>query len=295
MTRMIPVAEAEGVQLHGPEDGRYSFFNSPFPAHLQNTGVDLYPSGEFGGSVNSPITGEVVYLRKVKAPSGHGFEAADHDYVIVVRNRDNPDTVTKLLHIEPIVEVGDIVKTGELIGTTLRSGYYGKWTSPHLHAEIRKPEDPIRARGGYNLQRVDTTVGQSVDVIEGEVVHAQPELLFMRLSSKISGLVGRVQGESALFDGGVPYYGWLGMHLPDNPSSGIVTLLGREIGDITHAFNGSSRADCREFFFSVNGKPILGLSLTLCPRKEALIKVIAQTGNQFEANLGDWIEVILCV
>ena len=178
LTRMIPVAEAEGVQLHCPERGRYAFFNSPYPSHKLNSGVDLYPGERFGGEAFSPVDGEVVLLREVKAPGGHGFEAADHESVIVIRNRDNPETVTKLLHADPLVEVGDNVRVGDVIATTLRSGYYGYGTSPHFHAEIRRPDDPIRARGGFNLNRIGNTVCDPSEEIAGEVVHVQSEFIY---------------------------------------------------------------------------------------------------------------------
>ena len=112
LTRMIPVAEAEGVRLHCPETGRYAFYNSPYPAHKLNTGVDIYPGEVFGGEALSPVDGEVVMTRTVKAPRGRGFKAADHDSVIIIRNRDNEVTVTKLLHVDPLVEVGDATRLG---------------------------------------------------------------------------------------------------------------------------------------------------------------------------------------
>ena len=291
LTRMIPVAEAEGVQLCCPENGRYSFFNSPYPAHKLNTGVDIYSVDGFGGDALSPVDGEVVYLRQVKAPGGHGFEAADHDSVIVIRNKDNPETVTKLLHADPLVEVGEIVRTGDVIGTTIRSGYYGTGTSPHLHAEIRKPDDPIRARGGFKLKRVDQTVGEPVSELSGEVVQVQPEFTFIRINSKSIGLVGTVNGSPAVLDGGVPYYRWMGAHLPNPPSKGDIRLLGKTIGNITDVFEGSCKADCTDFNFSMSDTSIFGISLTLQPRKEALVKLYPWKKGSLEPSLGDWLDV----
>lgn len=292
---MVPVAEAEGVKLFCPEKGRYSFFNSPFPPHKLNSGVDLYPGENYGGDALSPVDGEVVLLRQVKAPSGHGFEAADHDSVILVKNKDNPDTVTKLLHADPLVQVGDSVKFGDVIGTTLRSGYYGVGTSAHLHTEIRKLDDPIRARGGHKLRRIDDRVGKPVSDLVGEVVHVQPEFIFIRLNSTSTGLVGKVNGSPAILDGGIPYYRWMGAHLPDPPSEGEVTLLGKTIGTITEVFDGSCKADCTDFSFSVENTLILGLSLTIQPRKETLVKLYPRKKGVLEPSLGDWLEVNLDV
>jgi hypothetical protein len=290
---MVPVAEAEGVKLYCPEKGRYAFFNSPFPPHKLNSSVDLYPRGEFGGDAYSPVDGEVELIRKVKAPQGHGFTAADHETVIVIRNKENPDTVTKLLHADPLVEVGDSVRVGDAIGYTLRSGYYGWGTSPHFHAEVRAPGDPIRARGGYRVRRLDVSVGTPVDEIAGEVIETRPEYTFLKIQGSSSGLVGHVNGEPAIFDGGIPYYRWMGAHLPDPPSCGEFKLFGKTIGTVTEAFDRACKADCTDFSFEVNGKAILGLSLTLQPKSEAIVKVMPLRRNSLSPSLGDWLEVKL--
>ncbi len=293
LVRMVPVAEAEGVKLYCPENGRYAFFNSPYPPHKLNSSVDLYPDDDYGGDALSPVDGEVVLLRQVKAPSGHGFEAADHDSVIVIRNKDNPDTVTKMLHADPLVQIGDAVKVGDAIGTTLRSGYYGVGTSAHIHTEIRRPDDPIRARGGYKLRRIDDLIGKPVSELVGEVVNVQPEFTFIRLNSTSTGLVGEVNDSPAILDGGIPYYRWMGAHLPNPPAQGKIKLLGKTIGNITEVFDGSCKADCTDFSFSVENTSILGLSLTLQPRKETLVKIYPRRTGVFEPSLGDWLEVKL--
>jgi hypothetical protein len=290
---MVPVAEGEGVRLHCPEDGRYAFFNSPYPPHKLNSSVDLYPDGDFGCEAFCPVEGEVVLVRQVKAPSGHGFKAANHDSVIVVRNKDNPDTVTKMLHADPLVNVGDKVRIGDVIGTTLRSGYYGTGTSAHIHTEIRQPSDPIRARGGHKLRRIDESIGDPISKLTGEVVDVQPEFVFIRLNSTSPGLVGEVNDSAAILDGGIPYYRWMGAHLSEPPAEGEIKLLGKTIGNITDVFDGSCKADCTDFSFTVNGTSILGLSLTLQPRKETLVKVYPIRTSVLELQLGDWIEVKL--
>lgn len=295
LTRMVPVAEAEGVKLHCLETGRFAFFNSPYPPHKQNTGIDLYPGEIFGGDAYCPVDGEVVLLRRLKAPKGHRFEAADHESVIVIRNRDNPDTVTKLLHADPIVEVGDEVHVGEAIATTLRSGYYGYGTSPHFHAEVRKPDDPIRAQGGFQVSRLGNSVGKSAEDIAGEVTHVQPEFAYIKTESKSIGLIGEADGRPAFFDGGIPYYGWMGAHLHEPPTSGKLKLLGEEVADITQSFKSSCKAECRSFSFTVKDRPVLGLSLTLRPVHETLVKIVPIWGHPLDVEVGEWLEVQLNV
>ncbi len=290
---MKPVVESMGVELYCPVDGMYAFFNSPFPAHKANTGVDIYPSEVFGDVAPSPVNGEVELIRRVKAPIGHGFVAADHDTVLLIRNKDNPDTVTKILHIDPMVEIGTEVQVGDPIGATLRSGYYGWSTSPHMHIEVRSPKDPIRARGGYNLNTVDLSIIEPVEEISGEVVHLQPEFAYIKLDTLGSGLVGTVNGEPAILDGGIPYYGWMGAHIEDAPESGTIELLGVPIADITERFHHSCKGTSREYQFTVKDKPILGLSLTLMLSDQPLVKLIPVEKNGLDMKMDERVKVEL--
>jgi len=295
MPTMKPIVESKGVKLYCPMEGRYAFFNSPFPAHKANTGVDIYPGDGFGGEAPSPVDGEVVLVRRVRAPDGHGFTAADHDTVVVLKNKDNPESVTKMLHIDPLVEVGDTVGVGDPIGLTLRSGYYGWGTSPHIHTEIRDPRDPIRARGGYTLDLVEVPEGDPVDEIAGTVVHLQPEFALIELGSLGSGLVGTVNGEPATLDGGIPYYDWLGAHLLDPPDSGTIELLGEPIAEITQRFKNSCKATCREYSFTLKNQRLLGLSLNLWLSQKPIVKAVPLKKNRLNVENGEWVEIELKV
>jgi hypothetical protein len=258
-----------------------------------NSGVDIYPGNDFGGEAPSPIKGKVIQIRKVKAPKGQGFAASDHDTLIIIENKQNPETVTKILHIDPLVGVGDCINVGDPLGITLRSGYYGWGTSPHIHAEIRSSLDPIRARGGYHLNMIEVPQGESVNEIAGIVVHHQPEFALIQLKSKGVGLVGSVNGNPATLDGGIPYYGWLGAHLTEVDSSGTIELLGKPIADITQTFKKSNIGLCREYQFIIEDKPILGLSLNLWPISPPIVKIIPLKIDGLHVEMGDWIEVKL--
>lgn len=292
---MKPVIESMGVKLHCPEIGRFAFFNSPFPAHKENTGVDIYAGDIFGGEAYSPVDGEIELIRRVKAPKGRGFEASDHDTVVLLRNRANPETVTKLLHIDPLVEEGDSVRIGDPIGITLRSGYYGWGTSPHLHAEIRTPEDPIRARGGYQLNLLNSMLGEPLSKIAGSVVHLQPEFALIKLEAECTGLIGTVNGEPALIEGGIPYYGWLGAHIENPADSGTIELMGEPIAEITERFNHSCKGIGNGYHFKIKDKRILGLSLTLWANNQPLIKAIPLQIGGLELEVGEWVEIQLRV
>jgi len=138
-------------------------------------------------------------------------------------------------------------------------------------------------------------VGKPVESLGGEVVHAQREFALIRLNTDSIGLVGEAGGKPAFLDGGVPYYGWVGAHVHGPPPEGTIRLLGHDIADITQVFKGSCMAVCREFTFSVKGSPILGLSFTLQPRKETLVKVIPGRRGVLDVEPGEWLEVQLNV
>ncbi len=286
-----PVAEAHGVRVHCPLKGRYSFFNSPYPAHQLHTGVDIYPGGRFGEDTFSPVTGVVTEIRRVKAPAGRGFKDAGHDTLILIEADENPTAIVKLLHIDPMVSVGDRVSQVDPIGSMIRSGYYGWGTSPHIHVEVRRKEDPLRARGGYLFKRIITPIaGEATAEIVGEVVYVQPEYAFIKLSQKSYGLQGEVNSVSGVLDGGIPYYGWLGVHL-DEPNLGEIRLLGRTIADVIRIYPGSCIANTREFNFTLNDKPILGLSLYLTPIKQPIVKILPRKIGALNVEEGQVIEI----
>jgi len=150
----MPVAGVDGVTIHCPSEGRYAFYNSPYPAHRLSTGIDIYPGKGFGEAAGSPVSGRVTLVRKVRAPKARQFRDHGHDAVILLESRENPERVIKILHVEPSVQEGDVLETGQTLGTLLRSGYFGYSTAPHIHLEVRRPGDPLRARGGLRFERL---------------------------------------------------------------------------------------------------------------------------------------------
>ena len=295
LPNMKPVVESQGVKLYCPADGRFAFFNSPYPAHKENTGVDIYPGDGFGGEAVSPVDGEVTLIRRVRAPSGRGFTASDHDTVVIIKNKANPETVTKLLHIDPVVEVGETVRVGDPVGVTLRSGYYGWGTSPHLHAEIRSPDDPIRARGGYCLNLIDAKYGDPLEELAGTVVHLQPEYALIKLEAICSGLMGTVNGEPAIIEGGIPYYGWVGAHIENPPEHGSIEILGEQISTVTERFNNSCKGTGNNYCFTINDENILGLSLTLWANYQPLVKIIPLKKGGLNLEKDEWVKLELKV
>ena len=202
------IASSERVKIYCPEKGRFSFFNSPYPAHHAFSGIDVYPGRMFGDVAPSPVRGKVTAVRRVKCPSRKDFECSPYDYVLLLCSSENPERWIKVLHVEPSVKVGDIVEIGEDIGTLLRSGFFDFWTNPHLHIEVRKLSDPIRARGGFKFERL-LRLGESTftENLSGTVVESKPEYSLVSLSEKSEhGIMVEVEGQPGLLDAGIPHY-----------------------------------------------------------------------------------------
>ena len=278
--KMIPVAESGGVTVYCPSDGRFSFFNSPYIAHRTQRGVDIYPPKRFGDVAPSPVLGRVAGIRKVKCPGGKGFKSSGFDYVILIRSVENPKRTIKILHVEPTVDLGRLVEPGQELGTLLRSGYFDFWTDPHIHVEVRNPEDPIRARGGFKLERtfLFNNLEGSAELLQelrGVVVETKREYSLVLLEGRCRyGLPVEVDGSLGVFDGGVPHYGWFGVYTTRKPSlGGVVRLCGVPIGALEKTSNRMGLAKCSGFHFLLRGVRV-GLSLYLYPSGKPLVKVV---------------------
>ncbi|UCD43775.1 MAG: hypothetical protein JSV27_06360 [Candidatus Bathyarchaeota archaeon] len=275
MGEMIPVASSQGVTVYCPAEGKFSFFNSLYPAHRLFTGIDVYPERGFGDLTPSPIEGKVTLIRKVKCPRGRGFRDHGYDVVTLLMSTENPDRMIKVLHVEPSVERGEELEPGQELGTLIRSGYYGYATHPHVHVEIREPSDPLRARGGHTIRRlINVTPQKPLDELRGTVTKNLPEYTLVRFEDVRGwGLPGFVGGVPGLLDGGIPYYGWLGAHTEEPPRGNEVRLCGRTIAEISETRDGTCVAKCTNFKFAIDGTSV-GLSLYLHPRSRPEVVVV---------------------
>jgi len=268
---MVPVATSGGVTLLCPEDGRYSFFNSPYPAHHLMTGVDIYPDIMHGLSAPSPITGDVLQIRQVKAPRSYEFEAPEHDVVTLIRSAQNPNRVVKILHVDTEAEVGETIQAGQDLGPMIRSGYFGYHTPLHAHIEVRPPEDPLRVRGGYHM---DTLLNldklEVAEELTGTVTATRKGYAQIKLLQNIPWIVVDVGGNPGIIDGGIPIYGWFGTHGKTSTKGDPVKLLGKQIGIVTNTQPRSCVADCTEFDARLGSTPV-DLFFILTPKQQTIV------------------------
>ena len=269
-----------------------SRYNSPYPAHDDGRAVDLYPRR----GAPSPVAGEVVAHRRVRAPDRPWAEADDHLLVV-----DTGSHLARVLHVEPSVAVGDRVGVGDDLGRTVRSGYFAPWVPDHLHLGFRPREaDPVRASGSPPVA-LDVAVAAVPWDGTGTVVETGPTHAVLDAPAhpapgeRFAGLaVGFVGGDpdgddptAAALDGGLPHYDGAGPGSGDGGGravgDGPVTLLGTVVGDAR-----DGRGAWRDVTVRANGRPVAGLSLGL-HRDRLGAKLVDRDGPP--AEVGEAVEV----
>jgi len=242
------------------------------------TGIDIYPESEFGGFAPSPVSGVITKIRRVKCPVRKEFESSPYDYLVLLKSLENRKLTIKILHVKPVVKVGDVVQEGEEIGCLIRSGYFDFWTDPHIHVEIRKPEDPIRARGGLKLTpllKMKNIQPLKERCIYGRITTVKPEYYVIQPEETLQyGIPVEIGDGLGVLEGGIPHYGWFGVHALEIYGVGEeVRLLGVPIGKIKSKNKRTVLAECFHVETFLDGVSS-GLSLYVFPSREPFIKVI---------------------
>jgi hypothetical protein len=239
---------------------RFSLYNSPFPAHDRGHAIDLYPVGE---RAPSPVGGEVVESLEVRAPPKP--YAADTDHLLVV---DTGDSLARILHVDPDVDVGDRLDRGDDLGRLVRAGFFAPWVPNHLHLGFRRPgDDPVRASGSLPIA-VDVDVeplawdGTGTVVAAGETwarldapAHPAPGDRFVGLAS-----------DGGVLDGGVPHYdggGLLG-------SGAVAEIAGTPVGEVD-----GRHVDWADVRVLANGRAVTGIAL-YCARDAFGVKLVGE-------------------
>lgn len=293
---MIPIAISDRVHLFSPEKKRFSFFNSPYPAHRRFCGLDIYPSDRFGHGAPSPLGGIIRKIRFVETPPSPSFQKHRGDFVILVESSENPERWVKILHIEPCVEEGQVIRKGETIGHLIRPGFFGYATPPHMHLEVRHPDDPLRAGGGIRIQRlVPAYRSEAIGQLSGKIVRSTSRYHVMAPDGENQlGIRCGVDGISACLDGGIPYYRWFGLHTEKAVSleGRDVSLCGRHIARIESSGDNTHLAKCLDFTFRL-GKVPVGCSFHLYPQSAPLIYIVPVTDQKPGCSPGDHVTVTI--
>ena len=143
---MKKIASHETVEIYAPDDSRFSFLKSPYAAHKTNSAVDIY-YGSFGSHALSPVNGKIIDIQNFDTPTP--FKNLDSkEYLIAIEQGNH---VIKIIHVKPLVSIGEHISTGDRIGTFIKNGYFIFWNDPVMHVEVRKLHDYLRASNNLNL------------------------------------------------------------------------------------------------------------------------------------------------
>lgn len=282
-----------------PEKCHFSIGTSPYYAHQNALAIDIYQDLFLENfEAVSPVSGKIIKTKELIAPPPKFRNGINKDYIILIENQADPEIVYKILHVCPKIKEGEKIDVGDILGTTIRNGYFAYWSTPHIHLEIRAKEDAIRARGGKNfslsiLRKNDqadlprsplNAIPLAIENVCAEYILARlPKELYLKLD-RIYGIKGRINNLFCIIDGGIPMY-----------KNG--TLLSDQIGNFKanmqiywETFNigflNEIRGDFGLYHFNplnilINDQRIRGISLFLA-NFEPLLKIIPFKSSQFE-------------
>lgn len=214
----IAIAEEVNVSLKIPEGTIYSFFDSPYIGHRNETAIDIYfKDREALLPVDEAIVKEIRWFNSPKyRPDG-----SEKEPLIVFKIREG--VVLKTLHVKPKVNVGERLHLGDYIGECIVSGYLCPWSGIHAHIEVRPERDPYRARGAYKLnieptvRKILAEIGNanvkfSEEPLVFNVVSVEEHYMWIKFRNDIGGKPTALMlmsefGEICAMDAGIPYYG----------------------------------------------------------------------------------------
>jgi len=298
-TEFYDIVKTNDLKVSIPQNSYFTIGTSPYYAHQHGLAIDIYHNLTLDNyRALSPISGKVLKIKHVVAPKPKFIGGVNTDYIMLISNPSNPKLVWKIMHVKPDVKIGDQIKIGDPLGTTIRSGYFSYWSSPHLHLEARSFDDAVRARGGISFSLSIITKKQNSDDPENvkfenipiEIHSIYPEFLLAKFSKyfyyqfpPFYGLKVRINRQFCILDGGIPHYkiGTVLSRQRFNLNSTNSVYLGIDKIGTLHETNGQFGFFKFDFIkFLLNNSEIRGISLYLA-NFMPLIKIIPFQKNQF--------------
>ncbi len=291
-SQFYEIVNSENVSVSIPKTSHFSIGTSPYYAHQYGLAIDIYHEISLENyEVLSPISGRVIKKKTLIAPNPRFSGGINKEYLTLIQNKDNPKTVFKLLHVDPIVKKGQYIEVGDVLGTTIRNGYFATWSSPHLHLEIRSKEDSIRASGGKPFYLYFKDINQreknlkenyndkipiTIDAIFQNYFLAHlPEDLYYKIDPYI-GVKGKNLNSDCIIDGGIPIYKrGIAIFNTEFKSEYLAStfLNGQKIGALWNQRRNFGFIKFDQVKFYLNDKEIRGISLFLANFKP-FIKII---------------------
>ncbi len=293
------IVQMNDVRVSIPQTSHFTIGTSPYYAHQHGLAIDVYHNLSLENyEVLSPVSGKILKIKSLIAPIPKFSNGINRDYLILIENPSNSEILWKFMHVKSPFKVGEKIEVGDLLGETIRNGYFSYWSSPHMHLEIRPVRDAIRARGGVNfslsikekdreqenIKDINTTqIPVKIHSVYPEMILANLPSHFYHNSFPIYGVKIRVGSIECILDGGIPHYKIgtaISQHGFNSDIPKSVYLGNNKIGnlhEITKQF-GFFKFEMVKFF--LNNKEIRGISLYLA-NFLPLIKIIPHNRNEF--------------
>ena len=297
------IINKDNINVSIPQNSHFTVGTSPYYAHQHGLAIDIYHDLSLKNyDVLSPISGKVIKTKTLIAPKPKFFEGIKEDYLILISNSHNPETVFKTMHVKPGVQVGQKVEIGDVLGKTIRNGYFAYWSSPHLHLEIRPITDAIRARGGKNFSLAiknnhkiaDNKNNFHMEKIPVIIKAVYPEFMLVNFPAKlyykidpIFGVKGKIHNLDCIVDGGIPIYKngiVLFQNDSDSKTPSEIYLNDHRIGTLGGFRGKFGFIKFDHVRFALNNKQIRGISLFLA-NFVPLIKIIPFNKNEYSFKL----------
>ncbi len=217
---MRVVGIASGTKIRAPDDAYFSFFNSPYIGHGQGSSIDIYPEHQsWSGDIVSPVAGEIIRIKKMKMGRPKKFPTDDFDFALGIQPDNSENDIVRIMHCAPSVKLGDVVESGALIGTTLRSRFFNYWTGPHYHVEVMDQDSFERSSKSYPFDqyfqfskhkgsKLSARIEFEVSEVTEDYVKGFPRGL---KHASINDLIGLAAGDMSdhiigILDGGLSHY-----------------------------------------------------------------------------------------
>lgn len=225
---------------------RFSLYNSPYPAHDAGCAIDLYSDRT---EAIAPVSGTVLDTRTVRCPD-RPYAVAEDSLILV----DCGAYIARILHVDPDVEPGEEITTGESLGRLVRSGFFGRWVDNHVHLGFRRPEQNLyRASGSLPIDLDVPVTGIEWDGT-GTVTGVGPTHIQLDSPSYGGrGFAALASDEGVPLDGGLPHYGGGGAF---RSTSGELSFFGTKVGSVD-----GRTVTWRDVVVSVDDRRATGLSL----------------------------------
>lgn len=291
-SKLYPVVDQPHIKVYILETSHFSIGTSPYYAHQHAIGIDIYDQlTPQNYKVLSPVAGKVLQIKELRAPKPRFNCGIDREYLTIIQNHDDKDTVFKILHVKPELYVGQKVKPGDPLGITIKSGYFAPWSSPHIHLELKKPKDVLRAKGGLSftlntqkearmntsdkISRYERIPVKICYVYDDFFLGQFPDDLYFHLTP-FYGLQGNSENASFIIDGGIPQYKRGLVHLSNsnkNLLSQAIYFNTIQIGSINSFQGNYGLVDFNQVQILLNNTPLRGISLFLAMNRP-FIKLI---------------------